>query len=686
MSKTYDIIILTEGSDPIFQVARSLGGYKIASALRNEGYSVFVLNNFSHWMKKGNINEILDKLIGENTLWLGFSSTLFMRRSDEVYRVRHTRDGARNNILWHWPVQDEMMEPMVEHVRSKGVKIVYGGMMTPWRRHDVKDLIDYYVQGMGEIPAIDLSSHLKHGTPLQYNTEKYNDGGPLVLDYDQKGDLFDFRNHRVNYVPEDFWNAEDAMGIEFGRGCIFRCKFCAYPLIGKKKGDLSFLRCKEMIKEELQQNYDLYGTTKYVIIDDTFNEQTIKLEVIAEAIEELDLPEKLQFSSFIRIDLVAAFPEQIDLLRRINVCAWFLGVESLNINAAKAIGKGCPREKVFDTIEASKKAFDGSLSVYGSFITGLPGDTKETMNHWTQILFQRKDLFDAYSFSPLELGSGSILSNNAEAYGYIVDPETNKWKNDKMGWTSGEAVEYTRKLQEGFQNDIKVSTFFLMFYQCLGYTFDELRQLSFQELFTNEDAKAYAKEYMERTYYSKVEKFLGYEPAPLNIKYMKHLPVKAELKDALRKEFKKNKHKSKAFTASNDKVTKTLDMLQVVRRDDMDECDIANDIAWNVAKIIGCEVFPRYYKQEAGSTLAPHKDHGTATAINIILNGSGPITWDEKVDVHYEAALLNVQETHSVHSDDTRLFLKLAIFDRSYDEVLKAIKGKESELFDVEIF
>ena len=508
IQKTYDIIILTDGSDPIFEVARSLGGYKIASALRNEGYSVFVLSNFTHWMKNGKINQILDKLIGDNTLWLGFSSTLFMRKSHDVKRKRHSRDGARVNILWHWPTADEMMDELTSYVRSKGVKTVYGGMMTSLRYWDVKDQIDYYIQGMGEVPAIDLTNHLRYGTPLKYNEDKIYEDSSKVLDYDAKGDAFDFRNHKINYVPEDFWGPEDAMGIEFGRGCIFKCKFCAYPLIGKKKGDMSFLRCKERIKEELQQNYDLYGTTKYVIIDDTFNEQTIKLEVIADAIDELDLP-PLQFSAFIRIDLVAAFPEQIDLLRRINVCAWFLGVESLNHKAAKTIGKGCPREKIFDTIEASKKAFDDKLSIYASFITGLPHDTKEEMDRWIQILFQRKDLFDAYSFSPLELGTDSILSKNAELYGYIVDSENNTWEHPEMGWTSDSAIEYTENLQRGFVKDIKVSTFFLMFYQFLGLSFDELRKLSFHDLFTNDELQTYAKEYMQKSYYDRVESFLG---------------------------------------------------------------------------------------------------------------------------------------------------------------------------------
>ena len=88
---------------------------------------------------------------------------------------------------------------------------------------------------------------------------------------------------------------------------------------------------------------------------------------------------------------------------------------------------------------------------------------------------------------------------------------------------------------------------------------------------------------------------------------------------------------------------------------------------------------------EVRSHLAAHRDHGTATAINIILKGSGPITWDEDIDLYYECALLNVQQMHSVFSNDDRIFLKLAIFDKSYDEVLKAIEGKESEMFGIDL-
>ena len=500
---TYDIIIMTEGSDPTFGVARALGAYKIASALRNEGYSVFVLNNFTHFMKKGNIKEVLDALIGDNTLWVGFSSALFMRKKHEVDPKRHTRE-TRNDILWYWPTTDEGMKKMTDYIRSKGVKTVYGGQMDYKRYEDVKDCIDFFVVGMGEIPALRISEHLRDGKHLQYNIAY---GSKCkVVDFDIKGDQFDFRSSKINYIPEDFWNPEDAMGIEFGRGCIFKCKFCGYPLIGKKKGDESFLREKEKIKHELQQNYDLFGTTKYVIIDDTFNEQTIKLEAIADAIDELDLP-PLQFSAFIRIDLVARFPEQIDLLRRINVCAWFNGIESLNPESAKTIGKGAPKEKIFQTIVDAKKAFNGNLSVYGSFIVGLPYDDFDTIEEWSQELFDRTDVFDAYGFNPLELGTSSQLSQFAEEYGYTVQEGTDRWISDN--WTSDEVYEYAKELMARGPKTKIISTFFLMFYQTLGFTFDELKTMTYQDIHHNPDLKPFAKEYMDRSYYHKVERHLG---------------------------------------------------------------------------------------------------------------------------------------------------------------------------------
>ena len=56
--------------------------------------------------------------------------------------------------------------------------------------------------------------------------------------------------------------------------------------------------------------------------------------------------------------------------------------------------------------------------------------------------------------------------------------------------------------------DYKVTSFMLMFYQALGFTFDELRIKTYESLFEPHIIN-YARDYMEKTYYSKVETFLG---------------------------------------------------------------------------------------------------------------------------------------------------------------------------------
>lgn len=505
----YDIILFTEGSDHGFKLVRPLGAYSVATALRQNGFKVFVLNNFTHFIEKGNINQIIDKLIGPNTLWAGFSSTLFVRRKTDMASVedtKHARYSHKLNYLWHWPTTDEKMTSMIDHIKSKGVKIVYGGTMGEQNLETVSPWVDYYVRGMGETHAVDLSFHLRDGKDLpRFRVHKNK---TYILDYDKDGIQFDFRNHVFKYEPYDFWYKDDAMGIEFGRGCIFKCKFCSYPLIGKHKKDISYLKTKESIKAELLNNYKMFGTHRYMIMDDTFNEQTAKLEVIADAIDELkdEVPEEFIFGGFIRVDLIVRFPEQIELLERIGMRSWFLGIESLNHMAAKTIGKGCPKEKVYETIRKCREVMKGRLSVQAGFIVGLPYDDRETIDAWTSELYDN-DCFDSYAFTPLILGGTSELSLNPERYGYVVDKEARKWTS--KDWTSDEVGEYTRNLHDTLGQNVYVGSFFLILYLCIGIPFEKLKEMKYTDLYLNPDIVQKTKDYLEYTYFSKVEKHLG---------------------------------------------------------------------------------------------------------------------------------------------------------------------------------
>jgi radical SAM superfamily enzyme YgiQ (UPF0313 family) len=100
---------------------------------------------------------------------------------------------------------------------------------------------------------------------------------------------------------------------------------------------------------EIRENFEKYSVKKYTIVDDTFNESTEKLNAIYESLKANDL--QIEFSCYIRLDLVARNPEQIVLLKKMGCTSVFLGIETLNERAAKAIGKGAMVELVKDTLK-----------------------------------------------------------------------------------------------------------------------------------------------------------------------------------------------------------------------------------------------------------------------------------------------------------------------------------------------
>jgi hypothetical protein len=75
----------------------------------------------------------------------------------------------------------------------------------------------------------------------------------------------------------------EALPLDISRGCIFACRFCNYPHLGKSKTD--YIRGMEYVKEELIYNYENFGTTNYMILDDTFNETLVKMDAFYKMVE-----------------------------------------------------------------------------------------------------------------------------------------------------------------------------------------------------------------------------------------------------------------------------------------------------------------------------------------------------------------------------------------------------------------
>lgn len=395
----YNVIIFSDATEPASDFIydklpsvplRSAGPYRIVTESRNLNLSSMVINFlFSYTIDE--IEKICRKNIGEETFIVGFSTTFwYILNKDKQELVQHIVNYSR---------------------QFKKIKIIIGGTNNNSLHFINPDKI------------FDGYAETEYSEFLLDTTGKQNT------------DSFDFCNSKINYISEDYFINDELSVIEIARGCIFKCKFCAFPLNGKKK--LDYIKDEGVLKEELLRNYELFGITKYQFSDDTLNDSTDKLEMLHRVTSSL--PFKINFSAYIRTELLYAHKEQLPLLKEIGLASAFLGVETFNKQSGKIIGKAMDGDKMKEFLYDLKATHWGSdIKIIVALISGLPGETaqshKETAN-W--ILDTKNNLIDRIRANPLVIlnpihNSAKYKSEfelNAAKYGFYWTNNYGKWKN-----------------------------------------------------------------------------------------------------------------------------------------------------------------------------------------------------------------------------------------------------------------
>ena len=268
---------------------------------------------------------------------------------------------------------------------------------------------------------------------------------------------WNFRESSSCFDIEDNIISGETLPIELSRGCMFKCKFCSFPLLGRKPDD-KYLKKEDRIFDEMMHNYENFGTTNYLMMCDTFNETTDKLLRVQRAIDRVGI--KINFWAYMRIELIHKYPEQIPLLKEMGVASSFFGLETFNNESGKCIGKGLDRDKQLETLQKLKDAWGPDVLLHGGFIMGLPYETKETAKEWTDLLIRRETALDSISVNPLYLVPDRKIKEgktsrvffsefdlNYKKYGYIKTKEGGK--NDH--WEPMEAVTFAREVMQKFE-------------------------------------------------------------------------------------------------------------------------------------------------------------------------------------------------------------------------------------------
>ena len=429
----YDAIIFTDSWGVINNVP-AIGAYKCAHSLRKNGYTCLVINHVGEF-KFDELVDLLDQSIGTNTRLIGFSTTFMANKpeADALGNVgRHTDGLTLNEILL--PQGVEFEKKIIKHIRDKNnlVKTVIGGTKANVN-YSNRD-IDYVSIGYSETSIVNLMDHLTKGIDLE-NSHR-NIFGRIILD-DRYAPSYEFSKEDMIWLDTDVVNHK-CLPLEIGRGCIFKCKFCSYPLIGKK--NLDYVKSHVCLQHELQRNYEQFGVKNYVILDDTFNDNVEKLKRIESVVAKLDF--QPEFWAYIRLDLLCTRPETLDILYRIGVRSMTFGIETMHPDAAKIIGKGFDRNKLIAKLDEIAERYPDIYTGSG-FIVGLPGESPDDLKATVDRLISREIKLHHWGWAPLFLERAGMVTytsefgRNFEKYGYVDQAPENpshtvNWKSSIM--------------------------------------------------------------------------------------------------------------------------------------------------------------------------------------------------------------------------------------------------------------
>jgi radical SAM superfamily enzyme YgiQ (UPF0313 family) len=414
-----NVILLSGISGIIFQ--RSLGVYQLAGHLRKNNITCQVID-FIYDFSKEDLISLIHSFVDSETICIGVSTTFLTEEKKTI------DNKSKLSLIIPEHVLSILEELKIEYPK---IKFVVGGSKSKFGYN--YSWADAVFHGYAEDDFLKYCSLLKNNKKDLLAKQINN-----KLVYENNNSKFDIENLDHRFSKNDCITISEVLPIEISRGCIFKCKFCAYPLNGKKK--LDFIRNAKLIAQELIYNYENFQTTNYFFTDDTFNDSYEKVKAIHDEI--INLPFKINFVCYLRLDLLYYHQEMIPLLKNMGLVTTFFGVESFCQKSLKSIGKNLTVEKIKTFLnDLYHTHWNKEVNISLGFIIGLPHENEDSINSSVEWL---KDKEFSFHFEPLRLDDGgsiyqSEFQKNYQKYGYKLDTD-NFWHNENFNELQAEKL------------------------------------------------------------------------------------------------------------------------------------------------------------------------------------------------------------------------------------------------------
>ena len=419
---------------------RTAGPYVIAHYLRKNNISVQVVDYVQH-LTEEQLVSFLRKFLPKDKSRpsiIGISTTFFQLVNRRLPK----------NIL-----------NAIKTIKSEypKVKLVAGGARANQIPLEI-NFIDYGLYSYAEDLTLELFNGLLGKTALDHKFK-------LNKLFTQDNVNFDITKSDFRFIKEDCIRPKESLPLEISRGCIFKCKFCAYPHIGKKKND--YIRCIDQIREELIYNFETFGTTNYYMMDDTFNETPDKVKAFYDMTQTL--PFKINWCAYIRIDLLHRFPETAVWLKDSGLIGAFFGIESFHPAASMLIGKAWSGKHGKDFIlELKNNIWNNQVIMSISLILGIPPETWDDIVETQQWLIDNN--IDNWSWHTLSISGRksdstdkSEFESNPKKYGFTFPNhnDIHDWYHDS-GLTKKQVNDWFINVRKLFTSSPKVGSWDLI--------------------------------------------------------------------------------------------------------------------------------------------------------------------------------------------------------------------------------
>jgi radical SAM superfamily enzyme YgiQ (UPF0313 family) len=297
---------------------------------------------------------------------------------------------------------------------NKDILTIIGGphvTFSPVETLNEAHWIDIVVRGEGEQTMLDIANGKKLADidGIAFRTDGYVKLTPERCSIENLDELPLPARH---LFPLSRYQALDTpASLITSRGCPFNCIFC----VGSKMGGRRMrYRNPKLILDEIEHCLSL-GFKEVNFEDDLLTINHRHLYAILDGIMERGL--KFQWRAFSRVDTVN--PEMLLRMKQAGCIGLLYGVESGNQQILDKIKKKITLEKVR---EAVKMANDVGIPVQATFIIGLPGETKETLNQTIEFALSLDTFFGLHVLAPFP---GTEIREKADEYG--IEILTNDW-------------------------------------------------------------------------------------------------------------------------------------------------------------------------------------------------------------------------------------------------------------------